>query len=232
MTGKSHTKIGNRQSAIRNRQSARAPERTCIACRRRAPQRALVRLMAWEGALHVSLGSGAGRGAYVCPASNCLAAAARGKLGRAFPSDIRVPPAAQLAAMVREAAERKVMALLGQGRRMGCVAAGQEAVADRLGRRAAALLLVTVDAPEGAEALAAAASAARIPVARALTREGLGTALGASPRWAAAIGDPRLAAGILEYLAFVERTLGAAPGAGPSRREQGVRAGGMQGGRD
>ena len=188
--------------------------------------------MAWEGALHVSLGPGAGRGAYVCPATSCLAVAARGKLRRAFPSDTPVPPAAQLAAMVREAAERKVIALLGQGRRMRCVAAGHEAVADRLGRGAAALLLVTLDAPEGAGPLAAAASAARIPVARALTREGLGTALGASPRWAAAIEDPRLAAGILEYLALLEGTAGAAPGAGPSRGQQAVRAGGVQGGRD
>jgi ribosomal protein L7Ae-like RNA K-turn-binding protein len=134
--------------------------------------------------------------------------------------------------MVREAAARKVMALLGQGRRMGSIASGQEAVADRVGRRAAALLLFALDAPEAAEALAAAASAAGIPVARALTREDLGTALGASPRWAAAIEDPPLAAGILEYLAMAEAMAGAAPGAGPSRDEPVVRAGGQQGGRD
>ncbi len=228
----SQSKIGNRQSAIGRR--GHAPERTCIACRRRAPQRSLVRLMALDGALQVSLGPGAGRGAYVCPTPGCLAAAARGKLDRALKAEVAVPPGARLGAMVREAAERKVMALLGQGRRMGCIASGQEAVEDRVERGAAALLLLAVDAPAEGDRLAAAAAAARLPVARALTREELGTALGASPRWAAVVENRQLAAGLLEYLAFVaaEGTGGGAPAGAPARRDRVSRGGGVQGGSD
>ena len=204
-----------------------APERTCIACRRRAPQRALVRLAAVDGAVHVSLGPGAGRGAYVCPAPACLVAAARRRLSRALRVQVAVPPPEALAAMVRAAVERKVAALLGQGRRMGCVASGQEAVRERVARGAGALLILAVDGPAEGERLAGAAAAARIPVARALTREGLGAALGASPRWAAIIEDRHLAGGLMEYLAFlgVESASVGAPRRGESTRGGGVRGG-------
>jgi len=212
----------------------RTPERTCLACRRKAPQGALVRLVALDGAVHVGLGPGAGRGAYVCPAPACLEAAAnRGKLSRALRAEVAALPAGGLAALVRAATERKVVALLGQGRRMRCVASGQEAAADRVRRAAAALLLLAVDAPSEADRLAAAARAAGIPVRRALTREGLGEALGASPRWAAAVEDRQLAAGLERYLTFLEN--GAAGGgggraAGPGGKHRGPRVGGKQGG--
>jgi predicted RNA-binding protein YlxR (DUF448 family) len=214
-------------------EGSHAPERTCLACRRKAPQPALVRLVALEGVLHVGLGSGVGRGAYVCPTAACLdAAAGRGRLARALRAEVAVPAAGALAAMVRAAAERKVAALLGQGRRMGCVASGHEATADRVARGQAALLLLTVDAPPEAERLAAAAGAARMPVGRALTRESLGAALGASARWAATVGDRRLAAGIARYLTFIrEEGAGGAPEAGvPAGRHGGTRVGGKQGG--
>lgn len=212
----------------------RAPERTCLACRRKAPQGALVRLVALDGAVHVGLGPGAGRGAYVCPTPACLEAAAnRGKLSRALRAEVAALPAGGLAAMVRAAAERKVAALLGQGRRMQCVASGQQAAAERVHRGAAALLLLALDAPPEADRLAAAAGAAGIPVRRALTRETLGAALGASPRWAAAVEDRQLAAGLERYLTFLRN--GAAGGGGgaatvPAGKHRGSRVGGKQGG--
>ncbi len=211
------------------------PQRTCIGCRRKVPQRALVRLLVVDGELRVSLGPGAGRGAYVCPLPECLAGAAtRGRLGKALRATVVVPPAGRLEAMIREAAARKVAALLGQGRRMRRVASGREAAGDRVGRRAASLLLLTVDAPAEGEHLAAAAAAAGIPVARAFTREALGEALGGPPRWAAAVEDRQLAAGLRHYLAFLHEAHGG--GAGGARasaaRDQASRVGGGQGGRD
>ena len=211
------------------------PQRTCIGCRRKVPQRRLVRVVAVEGRVHVSLGPGVGRGTYVCPSPGCLAeATARGRLGRALGAAVEVPSAGRLAAMVREAAERKVAALLGQGRRMGCVASGQEAVGDRLGRRAASLLLLAVDAPAEGDRLAAAAASAGVPVARALTRGALGNALGASPRWAVAVEDRQLAAGLRHFLSFLGgEGGGAVEGSGASTAKvQTGRVGGGQGGRD
>ncbi len=211
------------------------PERTCIGCRRKAPQRSLVRLVVVDGAVHVSLDPGAGRGVYVCASPGCLEGAARrGRLSRALRADVAVPPAGRLAAMVREAAERKMAALLGQGRRMRRVASGHEAVGDRVGRRAASLLLLAVDAPAEGERLAAAAAAAGIPVGRAFTQVGLGEALGASPRWGVAVEDRQLAAGLLHYLGFLGGDGGGhARGAGaPGGQVRATRVGGGQGGRD
>ncbi|HEY7678449.1 MAG TPA: DUF448 domain-containing protein [Candidatus Methylomirabilis sp.] len=206
------------------------PRRTCIACRRQMSQRSLVRLVAVEGTVRVSLGPGAGRGAYVCASPGCLAGAASGgRVGRALRASVAMPPAGRLAAMVREAAVRKVTALLGQGRRMRRVASGQEAVGERLGRRAASLLLLTLDAPAEGDRLAASAAAQGIPVARALTREALGVALGASPRWAAAVEDRQLAEGLRHYLGFLE---GSQASAGPAAQVQATRVGGGQGGRN
>ena len=211
------------------------PERACIVCRRKAPQRELVRLVAVDGTLHVSLGPGAGRGAYVCPSLGCLVgAAARGRLRRALRADVAVPPAGRLVGMLQEAVERKMAALLMQGRRMRRVPSGQEAVRDRLARGAASLLLVTVDAPAEGERLVAVAAAAGISVGRAFTREALGEALGASPRWAAVVEDQHLAAGLLSYLSFLkgEGDGGAGRTEAPCAQVSAMRDGGGQGGRD
>lgn len=194
-----------------------------------------MRLTAVEGAVRVSLGPGVGRGVYVCPSPGCLAGAAtRGRLARALRADVAVPSADHLAAMVREAAKRKVAALLGQGRRMRRVASGHEAVRDRMGRGAARLLLLALDAPAEGERLAEVAALAGIPVARGFTREELGEALGASARWAVAVEDRHLAEGLCHYLSFLggegdgERG-GAGRSAAPARA---TRVGGGQGGRD
>ncbi len=51
------------------------PERTCVGCRTRRPQAALVRVVLRHGAV-VPAGKGVpGRGAYLCPDHECLAAA-------------------------------------------------------------------------------------------------------------------------------------------------------------
>jgi ribosomal protein L7Ae-like RNA K-turn-binding protein len=192
----------------------------------------MVRLVAAGGAVGVSLDAGAGRGAYVCPDPGCLAAALRGKLARALRTEAALPAPCALALLVREAVERKVSALLGQGRRMRAVASGQEAVGDRLARGTVSLLLLAVDAPPGSEGLAAAALAAGVPVGRALTRGTLGEALGTSPRWAAVVEDRHLAAGIVHYLGFLRGEAGdgaeGAVGTGP--RAEARRVGGGQGG--
>ena len=72
-----------------------APQRTCIGCRQKRPKVTLLRLVRGaDGRVQVEEGARAeGRGAYVCPDSDCLGKAfSPGRLGHAFkrPSE---PPA-------------------------------------------------------------------------------------------------------------------------------------------
>ena len=72
-----------------------APQRTCIGCRQKRPKVSLLRLVRGaDGRVQVDDGGRAeGRGAYVCPDSDCLGKAFNpGRLGHAFkrPSE---PPA-------------------------------------------------------------------------------------------------------------------------------------------
>lgn len=79
-----------------------ATQRTCIGCRKVRPKPALVRLVRGaDGRVRVdSDGRAEGRGAYVCPDSECLGKALHaGRLGHAFkrPSE---PPASGAAAIL------------------------------------------------------------------------------------------------------------------------------------
>jgi len=86
---------------------ARAPVRTCLGCRRRQPQRELLRLR-WSRDRVVidQLGRrGPGRGAYVCAKIECWEAMVRRRrLGRALSRDLpasdRIILAAALAGMI------------------------------------------------------------------------------------------------------------------------------------
>jgi len=66
---------------------SRAPERTCIGCRRARPKAELVRLVCTtDGRVAVDRdGCATGRGAYVCPSLECVTKAlAKGRLEHAF----------------------------------------------------------------------------------------------------------------------------------------------------
>lgn len=71
------------------------PVRTCIGCRRAASKRKLVRLARRPDG-HVVIDAAnreTGRGAYLCPASECLEIALkRGTLSRAFRAPARIGP--------------------------------------------------------------------------------------------------------------------------------------------
>ncbi len=56
---------------------ASEPRRTCIGCRRVAPSDALVRLTCHEGRVEVAAPRPSGRGAWLCPAADCLEQATR-----------------------------------------------------------------------------------------------------------------------------------------------------------
>jgi predicted RNA-binding protein YlxR (DUF448 family) len=66
------------------------PVRTCVGCGRRRAQVELVRLFVAGGELQ--LGSGEGRGAYVCPRESCVEKARRSRLlGRSLRARPPIP---------------------------------------------------------------------------------------------------------------------------------------------
>lgn len=74
---------------------ARTPERTCIGCGQKAAPGALVRLALVEGRVAVDRARRGGRGAWLHPASGCLARALRRRaLARAFRAEVAVDGAA------------------------------------------------------------------------------------------------------------------------------------------
>ena len=80
------------------KRTSATPERTCVACRQRRPQPALVRLVRAGDRIRVELFDRRGRGAYVCPTLACLAQAVeRGGLARAFRCSVGRPTVAPLA---------------------------------------------------------------------------------------------------------------------------------------
>jgi len=64
------------------------PVRTCVGCRQRASQKALLRVNSVENRLEFALGGSVGRGAWLHPSSKCLKLAIERKaFGRALKSD-------------------------------------------------------------------------------------------------------------------------------------------------
>lgn len=68
------------------------PTRTCVGCRATAPQRGLVRVVLTGGRVVADPDRrAAGRGAWVHPRRECLAAAAKGGFARSFRTSVRRP---------------------------------------------------------------------------------------------------------------------------------------------
>lgn len=89
------------------------PSRTCVGCRRARPKALLVRLVRLQnGTVVVDAGTPpAGRGAYVCPDTECLERGlSRGRLGHAFRKPSEAGP--NLAAAVRAVGPREARAPL------------------------------------------------------------------------------------------------------------------------
>ncbi|HJP65238.1 MAG TPA: YlxR family protein [Actinomycetota bacterium] len=81
------------------RRSGREPTRTCVGCRVAGPKAGLVRVVREpSGTIRLDrTGTGGGRGAYVHPDPECIAAATRrGGLALAFRAGIQPPQAARL----------------------------------------------------------------------------------------------------------------------------------------
>jgi len=192
------------------------PLRSCVACRTVRPKAELIRVyLAPAGGLGIDLGSGSGRGAYVCPRRSCLEQAVkRGEFARCLKVALLPIEVEALEALIRERVCRKVASLLGLARRARKVVSGAEAVESTLRRHAARVVLTAADA-----------SASSIAKIRALAAEGgaachsslgkveLGAAVGSTPRACVAVTDPHFAEAVMSVLAKVPKEAEAGRGA-------------------
>lgn len=126
--------------------------RTCVGCRNEDESEAMIRLVLGdEGAIVVDLaGRSFGRGAWVHPRTECLAQAARGGLARSFKTKVTASPAGLLSE-VRQAADRKVEALLSAARGAGRLAPGSDVARAECEAGRAKLLVVATDARAAAD---------------------------------------------------------------------------------
>jgi predicted RNA-binding protein YlxR (DUF448 family) len=85
------------------------PLRTCVACRQQRAKRELVRIVRTpEGMIEIDpRGKQSGRGAYLCPDSQCWEAAVKtGILGRALKCEVTAEQVAELRAKAGEILDR------------------------------------------------------------------------------------------------------------------------------
>ncbi|GMV15195.1 MAG: YlxR family protein [Sorangiineae bacterium PRO1] len=148
---------------------ARAPSgssRTCVGCQKEAAPEELVRfVLGPDGELGPVLsGKQSGRGAWVHPRTDCLGAAAKRGFAKSFRAPVQAD-AAELAARIRAAADRRVQSLLGAALGARQLAVGVNEVKEALGSSKARLLIVATDARAAAEA-----QEVRAAVARGLAR--------------------------------------------------------------
>ncbi len=175
-----------------SRGSRRDPTRTCAGCGRREAPDSLVRVVVHDGELAVDLAGGNfGRGAHVHPSPDCLAKASRGGFARAFKARVRAD-AAELAAQIAAAEDRRLSGLLLAARRAKKVALGADAARAALAAQADAWIVVAIDAGTIAKQPFVAHAAAGGRAVAWGTKERLGALLGGGEVAVAAVVDPRI----------------------------------------
>jgi len=140
-------------------------------------------------------GGGFGRGAWLHPRPDCLLKAVPRGLSRSFRAPVETS-AAELARLLRSAAERRSQGLIAAAWRAGKLAVGSSAVEEALAKGGARLLIVATDARA---AVASAAVEQAIVQGRALawaTKERLGQAVGRREVGVAAVLDEGLASAL------------------------------------
>ena len=84
------------------------PERSCIGCRRRRGQAALVRLKIEGGRVGPARPGSPGRSAYLCPDPRCLETAEKRRaFARAFRTPVTLDPAVRRAVVQHASDERR-----------------------------------------------------------------------------------------------------------------------------
>lgn len=200
------------------------PQRTCVACRRKADQRLLVRLVrSPEGEVLVDhphrLG---GRGAYVCSSMSCVTRAAKGRhLSQLVGGPVAPLDPAALKALITDRIERRVVGLLAAASRSRKAAIGADAAAQSL-RAGCRLVVVATDAsPRVRRDIDDLALRSGTAVLEFGDRSQLGSAFGRSVVAAVAVTDDGLAEAVRHELEMLRGlTLAQQRKSEPSQRDR------------
>ncbi len=175
---------------------AKHPERTCVGCRTRDGNDALLRfafVADHQPALIPDLsGRLGGRGMWVHPRTACVAKAVRGGFARALKRSVQVEPA-ELLALTRAQLSRRIEGLLVSALRRQWVAVGSDAVLGALAACRVRLLLVAKDAAGRRNELIARASERRVEVVELLDKASLGRLSGRQELGFVAVLELRIA---------------------------------------
>ncbi len=182
--------------------------RTCTGCGASRPKHEMVRVVAGpDGGMLADLtGKAPGRGGYLCPSRECIARAARGRLGSVLklPASARAKDGEALRAAVAAALKARILSLLGLARRQGLAVTGTSLVEGELRKGTAGwgFLLTAGDAsPEVTGKARRRAREGGVPEGSALTRDEMGGAMGQSPRSEVLVRDGSLSRALGEILA-------------------------------
>ncbi|HEX7671625.1 MAG TPA: DUF448 domain-containing protein [Polyangiaceae bacterium] len=177
--------------------------RTCVGCRKEDESEAMIRLVLGEdGSLGVDLaGRTFGRGAWVHPRTDCLARTARGGAARSFKSAVSTN-AAELVQAVRNAADRRVEALLTSARGAGKIAPGSDVARAEFEQGRAKLLVVAADGRASAQQGFVGVAASRGMAILWGSKERIGRTVARPDTAVVAISDDGFAAAIARAIAL------------------------------
>jgi predicted RNA-binding protein YlxR (DUF448 family) len=184
--------------AVSNPRAASRSERTCVACREKAPPADLVRLVMGDNGRPVpDLARAAhGRGVWVHPTPSCVARAARGGLARSLRAPAATTTASELWEALRLASAEQAMVLLSAGHRSGRLVATSTADGAESELDGAALVIVAADAPDAARADWVETAIREGRAAAWSSRARLGWATGRTETSVVAVLDDELAAAL------------------------------------
>jgi len=180
-------------------------ERSCIACRRTAPQEDLVRyVVAPDGNLLVDYSQRLpGRGAYTCLEPRCIAEAVRrGQFARTFRRSLPTIAAGDLQSALGTQLLERILGLVAVARKAGQVLSGSNLVLDALGSpEPPALVLVAEDVSAGiGDKVSGKAAARDVPCWRCFDKATFGRLLGKEERSVIAVRKHALAASLHQEL--------------------------------
>ena len=184
--------IENRAAASNGRSIA---ERTCAACRRKAPSRDLLRLTQTpDGGVVADLRRNlGGRGAHVCLTRKCIVhALKKHSFDRVFNAVVCYPSADDLLNAIRSSLFRNIATLLASGSASRFLCAGTDASRKCLNEGKAACMLLASDATVR-ERFEAQAKERRVPTRTLPSKDLLGTLTGRRPTGVVVIKDRGLA---------------------------------------
>ena len=176
-------------------------ERTCTGCRTAHDKIELIRFVCDPaGQLLVDYRHKLpGRGAYTCIDRNCIVTAAtRGGFSRSFKQSVSVPDADILVEDVLRSLRVRILNLIGMARKARAIVSGSNSVLQELGKPAASLLIIAVDAAAGtADKILNRAKGADVPFFKLFDKQTLGSAVGRDERSHLVLTDKKFARNLI-----------------------------------